>query len=327
MKSQRLVFETHGKPADVLRLETFGIPPLNGGECLLAVHASPLNPADLNFIEGTYGIKPALPSPAGMECAATVLESRSGEFSPGDQVIPIARIGAWASHIVTSGENLIRIPAGIDPVQAAMLKVNPATAWLLLHHFENLREGDWVALNAANSGVGQCVVQLAAAMGVRTLCFLRNAGLASGLVSLGADAVFGDSPEGYDQARAALGTGKAKLAFNAVGGDSALRLMKLLGNGGIHITYGAMGRKPLTIPNGPLIFGDIRFRGLWLSRWMEASPREEVNLIYEELAGRVLAGSLRQTVDCVFPLENYHGALTRLDAKDRRGKILFGRQP
>lgn len=327
MNSQRLVFETHGKPADVLRLETFGIPPMENGECLLAVHAAPINPADLNFIEGTYGIKPALPSPAGMECVATVLESRSGKFSPGDQVIPIARIGAWASHIVTPGENLIRIPAGIDPLQAAMLKVNPATSWLLLHHFGNLREGDWVALNAANSGVGQCVVQLAAAMGVRTLCFLRNTGLASDLISLGADAVYGDSPEGYDQARAALGTGKAKLAFNAVGGESALRLAKLLGNGGTHITYGAMGRKPLTIPNGPLIFGDISFRGLWLSRWMEESPREEVNLIYEELAGRLLAGSLRQTVDCVFPLENYREAFVRLDAADRRGKVLLGRQP
>ncbi len=327
MKSQRLVFKNHGKPADVLHLEAFEIQPLKDGECLLAVHAAPINPADLNFIEGTYGIKPALPAQAGMECVATVLESRSPRFFPGDEVIPIARIGAWASHIVTPGENLIRIPSGIDPLQAAMLKVNPATAWLLLHHFETLHEGDWVALNASNSGVGQCVIQLAAAMGVRTLCFLRNAGLATELVSLGADAVFFDSPEGYGQARATLGDEKAKLAFNAVGGDSALRLMKLLGNGGTHITYGAMARKPLTIPNGPLIFADIRFRGLWVSGWMEESPREEVDMIYAELAARLLAGSLKQTVDCVFPLGSYLEALARLDTVDRHGKILFSQQP
>jgi NADPH:quinone reductase-like Zn-dependent oxidoreductase len=326
MKSQRLVFETHGKPADVLRIETFDTPPLENDEVLLAIHAAPINPADLNFIEGTYGIKPTMPAQAGMECAATVIESRSGKFSPGDQVIPNERIGAWATHIVTTGENLIRIPVGIDPLQAAMLKVNPATAWLLLHHFENLREGDWVALNAANSGVGQCVIQLAAALGIRTLCFLRNEELAAELISLGAGAVFGDSPEGYEQAREMLGGGKPKLAFNAVGGDSALRLLKLLANGGTHITYGAMGRKPLTIPNGPLIFGDIRFRGLWVSGWMEKSPREEVEAIYAELAGRLLAGTLRQAVDCVFPLENYREALARLDAADRHGKILFGQQ-
>ncbi len=323
MKSQRLTFGTHGKPADVLRLETFDIAPLEIGECLLAVHAAPINPADLNFIEGTYGIKPGLPAQAGMECAATVLESRSEKFSPGDLVIPIARIGAWATHIVTSGDNLIRIPAGIDPLQASMLKVNPATAWLLLHHFESLRKGDWVALNASNSGVGQCVIQIAAAMGVRTLCFLRNAGLASKLISLGADAVFGDSPEGFEQARETLGTGKARLAFNTVGGDSALRLMKLLGNGGTHITYGAMARKPLTIPNGMLIFGDIRIRGLWVSRWMEKSLRDEIEIAYAEICCMVLGGKLRQDVDSVFGLGDFREALLRLEAHDRHGKILF----
>lgn len=323
MKSHRLAFETHGKPTDVLRLETFDIPPLKNGECLLAIDAAPINPADLNFIEGTYGIKPAMPALAGMECVATVLESRSAKLTPGDKVIPVNRIGAWTSHLITSGENLIRIPAGIDPLQAAMLKVNPATAWLLLHHFETLQEGDWVVLNAANSGVGQCVVQLAAAMGIRTVCFLRNAGLESELISLGADAVCVDSPEGYEQAREILGAKKAKLAFNAVGGDSALRLMKLLANGGTHITYGAMARKPVTIPNGPLIFGDMCFRGLWLSRWMEESTREKVEAIYAELAGLVLAGSLKQAVDCVFPLANFRAALARLDATDRHGKILF----
>lgn len=327
MKSQQLIFDTHGKPAEVLRLETFDTPPLEDGEVLLAIHAAPINPADLNFIEGTYGIKPTLPAQAGMECVATVLESRSERFSPGDSVIPIGKIGAWATHIVTTGENLIRIPAGIDPLQAAMLKVNPATAWLLLHHFATLREGDWVALNAANSGVGQCVIQLAATMGVRTVSFLRIPSRHPELPALGADAVFEDSPEGYEAARETLSRDKAKLAFNAVGGESALRLMKLLGNGGTHITYGAMARKPLTIPNGPLIFADLRFRGLWLTEWMKKTPRNEIEMVYARLATLLHDGSLCQQVDSVFPLEKYSPALAQLEAKDRRGKILFQMEP
>lgn len=327
MKSQRLSFGTHGNPSDVLRLEMFDTPPLEDGEVLLAIHAAPINPADLNFIEGTYGVKATLPAQAGMECSASVLESRSGKFLPGDVVILISRIGAWATHIVTTGENLIRIPAGIDPLQAAMLKVNPATAWLLLHHFETLHKGDWIALNAANSGVGQCVIQLAAAMGIRTLSFLRIPSRHLELSALGADAVFEDSPDGYEQALRALGKNRAKLAFNAVGGDSALRLMKLLGNGGTHITYGAMARKPLTIPNGPLIFDDLRFRGLWLTEWMKKAPRDEIEMVYTRLSTLLHEGSLRQQVDSVYPLENYVAALAQLEAKDRRGKILFQNAP
>lgn len=323
MKSKRLSFDTHGKPTDVLELREFEAPSLAPGEVLLQIHAAPINPADLNFIEGTYGIKPALPSHAGMECFATVAQSRSEKFSIGDAVIPMARIGGWATHAVTTEDNLIRVPNETDPLQAAMLKVNPATAWLLLHHFETLREGDWVALNAANSGVGQCVVQLAAKMGVRTICFLRNKDRARNPSDPGATGAFEDSPDGFTAARELLGKARPKLAFNAVGGDSALRLMKLLVEGGTHITYGAMGRKPLTIPNGLLIFGDIRIRGLWVTKWLENSPTCEVEKLYRSLVSHIVEGSLRQEVDSVFALENFKDALARLDAEDRRGKVLF----
>lgn len=327
MKCKRLTFETHGNPADVLQLRDFVPPELGAGEVLLKIHAAPINPADLNFIEGTYGIKPQLPADAGMECFATVAESRSQGFSVGDPVIPIARIGGWASHAVTTDENLIRVPGGIDPLQAAMLKVNPATAWLLLHHFAALRAGDWVTLNASNSGVGQCIVQLAATIGIRTICFIRDTGLGGELSALGATAVFEDSPGGFAEARELLGKNRAKLAFNAVGGESALRLMKLLGEGATHITYGAMGRKPLIIPNGPLIFGDMRIRGLWVTKWIENSPKTEVEQIYATLAGHIIGGRLKQETDSVYPLEDYREALARLSASDRRGKVLFRPDP
>jgi hypothetical protein len=95
------------------------------------------------------------------------------------------------------------------------------------------------------------------------------------LRALGADHVFIDDDDGLAAAKSALGGANAALAFNAVGGDSALRLMKLLREGGTHITYGAMGRKPLTLPNGLLIFRDIRVRGLWVTRWVENAPTAE----------------------------------------------------
>lgn len=323
MKCKRLIFHTHGNPSETLELEEFQSADLKPGEVLLEIQASPINPADLNFIEGTYCVKPELPSGAGIECFATVAESRSGKFSAGDPVFPIARIGGWASHAVTTEDNLIRLPQGIDPLQAAMMKVNPATAWLLLHHFKRLKKGDWVTLNASNSGVGQCVIQLAGLMGVKTICFLRNTSLSIDLMELGATRVSEDSQEGFAEARGLMGKDRAKLAFNAVGGDSALRLMKLLGEGGTHITYGAMGRKPVTIPNGALIFNDIRVRGLWVTKWIENAPREEVGETYQILAGHVMEGRLKQETDSVFPLEKFREAIARLDADGRRGKVIF----
>ncbi len=323
MQSHRLTFETHGTPASVLKLESFELPEIADGEVLLKIHASPINPADLNYIEGTYGKKPVLPGVGGMECFATVLESRSGKYSEGDSVITLGKVDGWATHAVSDTETLIRVPNRIDPLQAAMLKVNPATAWLHLHHFANLEKGDWVALNASNSGVGQCVIQLAASLGIRTICFLRNENLSAELKEMGATHVFPDSPEGFAAAKETLGKERAKLAFNAVGGDSALRLMKLLAECGTHITYGAMGRKPVTVPNGSLIFNDLRVRGLWVTKWMERASREELENTYLPLADRLLDGSLKQKVDSTFALEDFQKALARLDEPDRDGKVLF----
>ncbi len=323
MKSRHLTFSQFGTPSSVLRLEPFNLPPLKAGELLLEIIASPINPADLNFIEGTYGIKPELPATAGVECIGTVLESQSEQFSPGDTVMPLSKIGGWADHAITHEQNLIRLPSGIDPLQAAMLKVNPATAFLLLKHFESLQAGDWVALNAANSGVGQCTIQLAKHLGIRTLCFLRNTSLISELKKLGATEVFDDSSAGFTSAMETLGKERAKLAFNAVGGESALRVMKLLGQSGTHITYGAMAKKPLTVPNGPLIFNDIRLRGLWVTQWIRESDPQTINQTYTELAELVRSGKLTQAIDSTYELSDFSMALARLDQPERLGKIIF----
>jgi NADPH:quinone reductase-like Zn-dependent oxidoreductase len=222
-----------------------------------------------------------------------------------------------------AADTLFKLPPGIDPLQAAMLKVNPATAWQLLHGIEAAVKGDWIVQNAGNSAVGRCVIQLARDLGIRTVSFVRRVELIEELRQLGADQVFLDDEAGLAAAKTALGGANAALAFNAVGGDSALRIMKLLREGGTHITYGAMGRKPVTMPNGLLIFRDIRVRGLWVTRWLENAPASEVQSIYQDLASRVAAGNLNQPVDSTFPLEGYHEAIDRLDAPERSGKVLF----
>ena len=165
--------------------------------------------------------------------------------------------------------------------------------------------------------------QLARDLGIRTISFVRRVDLFEELKALGADQVFPDDESGLTSAREILSGANAALAFNAVGGESALRLIKLLREGGSHITYGAMGKKPLTVPNGMLIFRDIQLRGLWVSRWIENAPTEEVRNVYENLATRVVAGKIVQTVDSTYPLESFQKALARLEAPERSGKVLF----
>lgn len=320
---QQLIYRQTGKPGEVLELTAFEPEAPGTGEVLVRLLAAPINPADLNTIEGTYGVKPALPAVPGIEGCGVVVASGSEKFHAGEQVMFLRRAATWSTHTTVSADSLFQLPQGIDPVQAAMLKVNPATAWRLLHGFESLERGAWIVQNLGNSAVGRCVIQLARDLGIRTISFIRRPEAEADLRALGADEVFSDDEDGFAAAKAVLGGANAALAFNAVGGDSALRLLKLLRESATHITYGAMGRKPITLPNGLLIFRDLRVRGLWVTRWAENAPADEVAAVYQNLAARVAAGQLVQPVDGTFPLEAFQAALERLDAPERSGKVLF----
>lgn len=322
--SHHLVFNQTGKPTEVLELADFSPADPAPGEVRVRILAAPINPADLNTVEGTYGVKLTLPAVPGIEGCGVVETSASDDFQEGDRVMFVHRAATWSSHTTVPAASLFKLPADIDPVQAAMLKVNPATAWQLLHGFASLKAGDFIVQNAGNSAVSRCVIQLARDLGIRTISFVRRAELFDELRALGADHVFLDDDEnGRASAMSVMDGANAALAFNSVGGDSALRLMKLLRESGTHITYGAMARKPVTIPNGLLIFRDIQVRGLWVTRWIQDAPAEEIQTVYQNLAGRISSGKLTQPVDATFPLASFQEALARLDAPGRSGKVLF----
>ncbi len=318
-----LCFSSFGRPAEALSLDDRAAPECADGSVRLRLLASPINPADLNFIEGTYGVKPELPAVAGIEGCGEVVESRADGFAPGDRCIFLGGTGFWSEEVVATPDALLKLPGGIDPLQAAMLKVNPATAWRMLTGFVEPREGAWVVQNAANSGVGRAVIQLAPLLGLRTMNLVRRESLFDELKSLGADHVLLDDADAIDAARDICGDVRPALALNAVGGDSALRLMNILGPGGHHVTYGAMARRPLKVPNGLLIFKDLRFSGFWLTRWLKQATRTEIEETYGKLATGMRDGRLALPVDAVFPLADFIEALERDAAAGREGKVLF----
>jgi len=318
---QALRFHEFGKPLEVLRLEEVELPPLEDGEVCLRMLAAPVNPADLNLIEGTYGVKPPLPAIPGIEGCGEVVESASPDFSPGDRAIILRRAGSWASHVQIAAEDLFKLPPSIDPLQAAMLKVNPATAWRLLTGFERPGAGEWIVQNAANSAVGRCVIALAKKLGIRTVNLVRRAELREELLALGADEVLLDDDAAVEAVKKK--ELRPMLGFNCVGGESALRVMNLLAPGGTHVTYGAMARRPLTVPNGLLIFKDLKLRGLWITKWIGNAPRAELAEVYARLAEMIIDGDLAMPVEATFSLKDFAKAIEALAVPGRNGKVLL----
>jgi trans-2-enoyl-CoA reductase len=313
-----------GNPADVLRVRETARPKPAEGDVLLEMLAAPINPADLNVIEGKYGELPTLPAVIGNEGVGRVaaLGSKVKGFSEGDLVLPMRR-GTWAQFMLASAAESVRLPREMDVFQAAMLSVNPASAWGLLESFVNLREGEWVAQNAANSAVGRCVIQIARHRGWKTLNIVRRPEVAEDLRALGADAVFLESQNLRESSKDVCGMARPRLALNAVGGASALNLANALADRGIVVTYGAMGRQPLKIPNGLLIFRNLEFKGFWVSRWLNRLSSVQTGEMWSSLASLSLQGKLRIPVHRVYPLTELAAAVEEAGRQRRDGKVLL----
>ena len=313
-----------GKAGEVLRVEERPVPEPGEGGLLLEMLAATVNPADLNIIEGKYGELPELPAVIGNEGVGRVvaLGAKVAGFSVGDLVLPMCR-GTWTQRLVAKASEAILLPAGLDIFQAAMLTVNPFTAWAMLHDFVELKAGDWIVQNAANSAVGRCVIQIARSRGWKTLSVVRRPELVGELRGIGGDVVVLEDCDLRTQVTELCGGSRPLLALNAVGGASALNLANALADEGTLVTYGAMGRQPLKIPNGMLIFKNLHFCGFWLNRWKDKSPRPAVENIFSTLADLVERGNLSMPVHRVYPLAELAAAVEEAGRESRTGKVML----
>ncbi|MDD5261233.1 MAG: 2-enoyl thioester reductase domain-containing protein [Methylacidiphilales bacterium] len=318
-------YSVNGNPVEVLEIVNEPQPQPSSGEILIEMLYASINPSDINMLEGTYGIKATLPAIAGNEGCGKVLSLGSGVtgFKTGDLVKPPASRGTWRQRLTCPASECIRLPESLSPENASMIYVNPPTAWRMLHDTVKLQPGEWVIQNAANSAVGRSVIQIAKALGWRTINLVRREELVSELRELGGDIVAVEDPDLSKKIKEWTGGKPPRLALNAVGGDSASLLAKCLADGGHHVTYGAMSKQPLKLSNGFLIFKNITFHGFWMTRWYKNAAAAERDALFNELAMLFAAGKLKIAIDKIFPLAEAKTAVGAALQEKRGGKILL----
>src|SRR5437763_2006824 len=319
------IYERHGNPSEVLHVESRPWPQPGPDEAVVQMAAAPINPADLNQIEGKYAVRRGRAPTPGFEGAGVVVDvgADAKRIATGAVVILPHNIGTWRDAVAVKTDELVVVPAGIEPMHAAMLKINPMTAWRLLHDYVDLKKGDWLIQNAANSAAGRAVIQIAHELGYKTVNVVRRAELTDELRAEGGVVVLVDGEYLSDEVKAATTGAPIRLGLNAVGGDSALRLANCLAPGSTLVTYGAMSLQPLKIPNGLLIFKDLRFRGIWINKWYDnASPARRMEA-FQHLFEMAKRGLLQTKVEKVYPLSEAKIAVAHASRSQRSGKIIF----
>ena len=320
---KKVLLDRYGAPEEVARcaeVEDVGAP--GAGEVVFDVLLFPINPADVSFCRGTYRLRPPLPATPGAECVGRITAVGAGVtgVKTGDLVINLQREN-WVQKRRVKGDDVIPVVPGTDLRQAAMLRINPATALLLLR-LVDLKPGDWVIQNVANSAVGRLVITLARAQGFRTVNVVRRESLFAELQKLGADVCLVDGDDLADRVKAATAGGAVRLGLDAVSGRATHRIAECVGEDGIVCNYGSMSGEDPVMARPALSGRGVKLVGFTLTRPLATYPREKVRALYAELAAQVREGVLSAPVEKVYAIDDIKAALAHAQRGERTGKIL-----
>ncbi|QEC69342.1 hypothetical protein FRZ67_19260 [Panacibacter ginsenosidivorans] len=140
---QTLYFEEKGEAEKVLKLGEKEIADLLDNEVRVKVKASPINPADLMFIEKQYRVEPNFPQVAGFEGVGTITGNGGDENFPVDSIVAFRHKNIWAESVNIPKDKIILLPKNASVEKAAQLSLNPLTARALLEELD-AKENEWI---------------------------------------------------------------------------------------------------------------------------------------------------------------------------------------
>ncbi|SCW60230.1 NADPH:quinone reductase [Sphingobium faniae] len=290
-------------------------PTPRGDEVLLRMVHAPINPADLLAIDGLYSFDLPQDQPLGAEGAGLVVAAGNAvkDLRPGDLVMPLRR-GNWCRHRLLPRDDVIALPVGLDPVQAAMLRINPPTAHLLLRD-AGLHPGDALVQNGAGSVVARWVRAFAARMDVAVIDVLRRPDSAMPRALL-------DGDDLAERARAVAGDRPIRAAFDCVAGAATGRLARCLAPGGRLLLFGHLSGEPIEVRSQLLTGGGLTITGFSLRPAEAALGGEGVREMFAQLAAYHAADPPSLPVGAIVPLTRAPEAIARARAGGQ-GRVLF----
>lgn len=321
---KQVQFRSFGPPSQVATCIDVPDPtPPTAWEVMVDIEAFPINPADLAMLAGRYGKLPTLPATIGMEAVGRISQKGNSvkDLQIGDRVVILAN-NNWAERRKVPAAAVHRVPNEGDVAQYCMLKVNPATAYLMLNQFAKVAEDEWIIQNAPLSGVGRCVMQLARNAKIRTLNIVRRPEAKPEVLALGGDAAIEDGPDLAARVRAITKHRPPYLALDALGGDHVQRMAESLCEGGKVVNYGMLTGEPCMIHPELTVFRGISLVGFWVSNVLNRLARWERDELFAKLSGMIESQTLRMAVDSQFTLDEIQAAIRRAEISGRHGKVI-----
>jgi NADPH2:quinone reductase len=321
-----IVIAKPGGP-EVLELREVPTPAPSRGEVRVRIRATAVNRADLLQRLGVYPAPPgAPPDIPGLEIAGEVdaIGDEVTELAVGDRVFGLVGGGGYAEQVTAHARTLARMPEGMSFTDAAAVPEAFVTAWDAMVDQASLSPGETVLVNAVGSGVGTAAVQIARAIGARTLGTARTAdklerarplGLDEGILTL--DGKFSDEVR-----KRTAGRG-VDVVVELVGGAYVAQDVACLAHKGRIVVVGAMAGATVDLNLAILMHKRGEIRGTML----RSRPLEEKILAARAFERHVVPlfarGVLRPIVDRVLPLAKAGEAHTVMQSNETFGKVVL----
>jgi NADPH2:quinone reductase len=217
-------------------------PSVKAGEVLIEVAAFGLNFADVMARKGMYKEAPPLPAILGYDVAGTVEAIGDGveNVQPGDRVTAMTRFGGYAEYAVTNASAVALIPDKLDAATATALTTQYCTALYAASEMVNLHEGDKVLIQSGAGGVGTALIQYAKHMQCEIFATAGSADKMNYLQEQGVHHAINYNEQDFETAiKKITGNKGVDVIFDAVGGKSVKKGIRLLAAGGRMVCYGA----------------------------------------------------------------------------------------
>ena len=331
-RMQAFVLKAYGNPESASLMQV-PLPEPTSRQLLVRVRAAGLNPVDFKTRRGDLKLvqRYRLPTVLGNELAGEVVAcgDQVQRFRVGDRVfarVDKSTMGAFAQFAVVDDDHAAVMPTSLDFATAAAIPLAGLTALQALRDELRVASGQRIFISGGAGGVGNFAIQIAKHLGAEVATTASPKGMAL-VKQLGADTVVDyttQSPEtmlsGFDG------------ALDLIGGTALEQALAIVRPGATVVSVAGM-------PEPQTASKDLG-RGLGLQALFWAASfslrkharKHGVRYRYlfmhpsgedlSKLAHLVDAGTLKVTIDSVYPFERIADAMFKLEAGHAKGKIV-----
>jgi NADPH:quinone reductase len=289
---------------------------------VIDVRAAGVSFPELLQTRGLYQIKPPLPFVPGSEVAGIVRSAPEGlGLEPGDRALAFCGLGGFAETAVGLPHLTFALPPNLDFAQGAGLVLNYHTAYFALALRGRLRAGETVLVHGAAGGVGTASLQVARALGARTVALVSSERKREIALQAGADeALLAD--EGWKDEVKRISHGGVDVVLDPVGGDRFLDSLRCMKEDGRLVVVGFTGGSIPEVRVNRLLLGNIDVVGAGWGAYTLAKP-ELCREIQDALTPMIDEGVVSPIVGARFPLEQAAAAVRSLEDREAVGKVVL----